>query len=48
MVQKAFIAGFFEGFKSGHGIGPELKKDLDARIKEMLRRSPQATDEAPT
>jgi hypothetical protein len=47
MVQKAFMAGFFEGFKSGHGIGPELKKDLDARIKEMLGRSLQVSDQEP-
>jgi hypothetical protein len=47
MVQKAFMEGFFEGFKSGHRIGPELKKDLDARITEMLRRSPQASDQEP-
>ena len=43
MVQKAFIAGFCEGVESGHWMGPELKKDLDARIREMLNRESLAS-----
>jgi hypothetical protein len=34
MTQKAFMAGFFEGFKSGVEIGPAMKKDLEGERRK--------------
>jgi hypothetical protein len=38
MAQRAFMAGFFEGFNPGVRRGPEMKKDLQEGTKEILDR----------
>jgi hypothetical protein len=46
MVPKAFIAGFFEWFKSGHWMGPELKRSGISNQRND-KRAPQASDQEP-
>ncbi len=42
MSQKAFMAGFFEGFKRGVEMAPRMEKNLENETKEMLDRPPRA------
>ncbi len=47
MSQKAFMAGFFEGFKRGVEMAPQMKRDLEERTRELLDRSIPTIDQEP-